>query len=99
MRIYDQNLNGAAAAQTGGAQETQRADRAGEAGAGSLARDGDRVELSTTLATLARAIDNDHASRAARVQELAAQYRTGAYQADSAATSRAMISEGLAAVG
>jgi hypothetical protein len=100
MRVYDQNLNGAAAAQTGGTHETQRAGRSGEIRSQGVAGDGDRVEISNSLATLSRALDTFHGDRAARVQELAAQYRSGAYQADSAATSRAMISDALgAAVG
>lgn len=97
MRVYDQNLNHAAAAQTGAAQETQRAGRAGETRTHGTTGDGDRVELSTTLATLSRALDAHTADRATRVQELAAQYQAGAYRSDSAATSRAMISESLSA--
>jgi anti-sigma28 factor (negative regulator of flagellin synthesis) len=100
MRIYDQNLNGAGAAQTGGAQEIQRNDRESGARAHGTASDRDRVELSSSLASLSRTLEAHHSDRAARVQELAAQYQRGEYRTDSAATGRAMVGEALgAAVG
>jgi anti-sigma28 factor (negative regulator of flagellin synthesis) len=100
MRVYDQNLNGASAAQTGGAHEVQRPDRENGARAHGTASDRDRVELSSSLASLSRTLESHHTDRASRVQELAAQYQRGEYRADSAATGRAMIAEALgAAVG
>ena len=54
--------------------------------------DGGRVELSSTLATFSRAIESE---RANRVPALAAQYRSGSYDADSAATAGSMVSEAL----
>jgi anti-sigma28 factor (negative regulator of flagellin synthesis) len=97
MRIYDQNLNGAGAAQTGAANEVQRTDREGGARAHGATSDRDRVELSSSLASLSRTLEAHHADRAARVQELAAQYQRGEYRPDSAATSRAMVGEALGA--
>jgi hypothetical protein len=98
MRVYDQNLNGTAAARAGGAQEIQRPDRStgptAKAGVG-----GDRVELSTTLSALSRALDADRSSRASRIAELASQYSQGAYRADSGATARAMLGEALSPAG
>jgi anti-sigma28 factor (negative regulator of flagellin synthesis) len=97
MRVHDHNLNGAAAAQTSGAQETQRTGRSADPRARGTGGDGDRVELSSTLASLSRALDADHAGRAVRVQELSAQYARGDYRADSAATSRAMMADAIGA--
>ena len=111
MRVYDHNLNGAAAAQTGGAQEVHRTDRGGGArtsgGAG-----GDRVEFSGALGALSRALGADRGdevrvvgvrdgadrgARAVRVEELAGQYQRDEYHPDAAATARAMTAEALLA--
>jgi len=101
MRVYDRNLTGASAAESGRAQETQRTDRNEGSGARSAAGAGagDRVELSGTLARLSQAMSAHGSERAARVQSLTAQYRSGSYRPDSQATSRAMISEALTAGG
>lgn len=97
MKVHDQNLNGAAAAQTGGAHEVHGTGRSGNTRAHGTNGEGDRVELSNNLGALSRALAAHDAGRAARVQELAAQYRRGEYRADSAATSRAMVSDAIAA--
>lgn len=97
MRIHDQNLNGAAASQTGGPQEVQRTERAGPARTGLSDGDGDRVEFSKTLGALSRALDADRSDRAARVEHLAALYRAGQYRGDPVAAAHAMISEALGA--
>jgi len=55
------------------------------------------VDLSAALGSLARAMSSFDASRAGRVQALAAQYQSGAYKTDSAATSRSMIAAALTA--
>jgi len=101
MRVYDVNLTSTSAAQSGRAQETQKADRAGSgrAGGSGTAGNGDRVEFSSTLGRLSQALAADGSDRASRVQALAAQYQSGQYQPDSLATSRGMISEALAAGG
>jgi anti-sigma28 factor (negative regulator of flagellin synthesis) len=56
---------------------------------------GDRVELSSTMEALARALSAFGAERANRVPALAAQYERGSYYADSAATAGSMVSEAL----
>ena len=98
MRVYDQNLKGAAAAHTGNAQEVHGAGRSGNStrthGSNS---EGDRIEFSNTMGALSRAIVSHETGRASRVQELAGQYARGEYAADSAATSRAMVSDALIA--
>jgi len=97
MRVYDVNLSSASAAESGRAQETQKADRAGSSrteGSG-VAGSGDRVEFSSTLGRLSQVLAADSAGRASRVQAFAAQYQSGQYRPDSLATSRGMISEAV----
>ena len=98
MRVYDQNLTGTSGAQAGRTQETQKADRTENARSGSAGSSGpvDRVEFSSAMGTLSRAMSAHESSRASHVQALAAQYQSGSYRPDSAATSRAMVSESLA---
>jgi hypothetical protein len=60
---------------------------------------GDRVEPSSTLGTLSRAISALESERANRVQTHAVQYRSGSYHPDSVATARGMVSEALLAGG
>jgi anti-sigma28 factor (negative regulator of flagellin synthesis) len=97
MRVVHQNITGASAAETGRASEAQRTGREGGVRtAASETSSGDRVELSNTLGSLARALSSYSSSRASRVQSLEAQYRSGAYKPDSRATSRGMIAEALA---
>jgi hypothetical protein len=101
MRIYDVNLTGPSAAESGRAQETQRSDRAGGARTGGTGANGtgDRVEFSSTLGRLSQAMSAEGSARASRVQALAVQYQSGSYRPDSAATSKDMVAEALAAGG
>jgi hypothetical protein len=97
MKVYDQNLTGAASAGSARTQELQKTGKgesARSSGAGSSG--GDRVELSGALGTLARALAASATSRAGRVQALAGQYQSGLYQSDPAATSRGMVADALA---
>jgi hypothetical protein len=99
MRIYDQNLTGAAAAESGRSPETQKADREATtslAGSGS-GGSGDRVELSSALASVSRALVSYQSDRAGKVQSLTVQFRSGRYQPDSQATSHGIVSEALSA--
>ena len=103
MRIYDVNVMGTSAADSSRTQETQRAERDGRpatTGTGGARNDaGDHIELSTTLNALGRAMSTYGTDRAAKVQALAAQFRTGNYSVNSLATSQAMISAALSAPG
>ena len=98
MRIYDTNLTGTSASETGRAQESQKLNRAGTgktpAGAG-LDGATDRVEFSGTLSRLSRALTTFESSRASRIQTLAAEYQKGNYKPDSLATSRGIVSDAL----
>ena len=101
MRVYDVNLTGTSAAESGRAKESQKAGLpgSGRAGGSGAAGNGDRVEFSSTLGRLSQALTTDGSNRASRVQALAAQYQSGHYQPDSMATSRGMVSEALAVTG
>jgi hypothetical protein len=57
----------------------------------------DRVQFSGDLGRLARIFSTYYASRANRVQVLAAQHQSGNYRPDSAATSQGMVTEALVA--
>jgi len=99
MKIYDLNLTGGAgASETGRTQQTQQTGQSGSTRAtGQTGGSSDRVEFSSTLGRLSQALAADGTARTNRVQQLAAQYQSGNYHPDSAATSHAMVSEMLAA--
>jgi hypothetical protein len=99
MRISNSDLTGAGAAESAAAQELQKTGRGENAGSTpqSGAQSGDRVEFSAGLGQLARSISTYGADRAAQVRQLAALYQSGGYRTDSAATSRAMVSDALSA--
>jgi anti-sigma28 factor (negative regulator of flagellin synthesis) len=101
MRVDDRNLTSATPAEAARAQEADKSGRNQEVRTGTAATDktGDRVELSSTLETLSRAMSALGSERANRVQALAAQYQSGSYHADSAATARGIVSEALLAEG
>src|SRR5258707_1322909 len=98
MKIYDTNLTGTSASETGRAQETQKLNRAvtGKTPTrGGVDGSTDRVEFSGTLSRLSRALATFESSRAGRVQALAADYQKGNYKPDSVATSKGLVSEAL----
>jgi hypothetical protein len=97
MRVYDVNLTGASATESGRTQETQKSDRSGTGRAGSSGSggDNDRVEFSSTLGRLSQALAASGAQRASRVQQLSALYQSGSYVADSMATSQRMVADAL----
>ena len=96
MKIYDRDLTGASAAESGRAQESQKPDKGNSSRSSSAAQgSGDRVELSSTLSRVSRAMTSYQSDRAARVQALAAQVQAGSYQPDSLGTSRGMVAEAL----
>jgi anti-sigma28 factor (negative regulator of flagellin synthesis) len=101
MRVNDRNLTGATPAESGRAQNTEKLDRNQGVRAGTAATDrtGDRVELSSTLETLSRAMSAYRSERSHRVQALAGQFQSGSYHPDSAATARGMVPEALLAEG
>jgi len=96
MRIYDRDLTGTTSAEAGRAQETQKADRETAANSSQpAAAYGDRVELSSGLASVSRALSAYGSSRAGKVQQLAAQFQSGSYHPDSHAISQGMVAQAL----
>src|SRR5882757_6496800 len=95
MKIYDNNLGGAAAAETSRKQDIQQIDRSNTGQSSAAGNSSDRVELSGTLGRLSRALSGFQTDRASRVQSLAAQYQEGTYHPDSTATSHSIVSEAL----
>ena len=97
MQIYDQNPIGPSGTQSERTQETQKSGRAGgsKSVAGGTDKSSDHVEFSSTLGRLSRTLNTFEASRASRVQALAAQFQAGNYRVDASATSRSMVSDAL----
>jgi anti-sigma28 factor (negative regulator of flagellin synthesis) len=96
MRIYDRDLTGTAATESGRPQETQKADReASTASSQSGSASGDRVELSSGLAGVSRALSAYGSDRASKVQQLTTQFESGNYQPNSMAISQGMVAQAL----
>jgi anti-sigma28 factor (negative regulator of flagellin synthesis) len=99
MRVYDRNLTEASTGETGRAQETQKTERTGSSAPARTGAEGsgDRIEFSSALGSLSRAMSTYNSGRASRIQSLESQYQSGNYRPDSHATSRAMVSQALTA--
>jgi hypothetical protein len=99
MRINDRNLTGTSASETGRAQETKDLSRTstGRSNTGGVDGSNDRVEFSGTLNQLSRALTTFESSRASRVQALAANYQSGSYRPNSAATSKGLVADAMSA--
>jgi hypothetical protein len=97
MRISNSDLSGAAGAESARTQELQKsATGEGATSNGPYGgQSGDRVEFSSGLGQLARAISTYGSDRASQVQKLATLYQGGGYRTDSAITSQAMVSDAL----
>jgi anti-sigma28 factor (negative regulator of flagellin synthesis) len=98
MRVYDRDLTGTAAAESGRSQETQRTDRGTTSTSSATgSASGDRVELSSGLASVARALTAYGSDRASKVQQLTAQFQSGNYRPSSSAISQGMVAEAISA--
>jgi hypothetical protein len=96
MRIYDRDLTGTTASESGRSQEAQRTDReASTTSSQPGGTQGDRVELSSGLASVSRALSAYGSDRAGKVQQLAAQFQSGDYQPSSLAISQGMVAQAL----
>jgi hypothetical protein len=96
MRIYDRDLTGTASAESGRSQETQKADRETNATSSqSGSTSNDRVELSSGLTTVSRALAAYGSDRASKVQQLTAQVQSGSYNPSSLATSQGIVAQAL----
>ncbi len=94
MKVTNHDLASLGAAGAAQTQETQRSSSGG-ANASSKGGGNDRVDFSSTLSSLSRAMTSFGSDRGAKVQALSAQYRSGSYSADSSAISSGLISEAL----
>jgi anti-sigma28 factor (negative regulator of flagellin synthesis) len=97
MKVYDVNLTGPSASESGRAQETQKADRGSSSSAAASPTSSDRVELSGTLARIARAVSSYSADRSDKVAALTEQFQSGNFHPDSVQTSQGMIADALSA--
>ena len=96
MKVLDTNLTGTSAAAAPPAGSVTRQTgltgvKPGKTGGG------DSVELSGFAGKLGATLAAQSAGRASRVAALARDYQAGSYQPDASATSRALVSETLAA--
>jgi flagellar biosynthesis anti-sigma factor FlgM len=92
MRIEDNNNLTAALGQTAGttpANPGASSNKAGGASSSTSAADG--LELSKFAGSLSQVMQNDSANRSQRVAQLTAAVRSGTYQVDPQAVSRAMV--------
>jgi flagellar biosynthesis anti-sigma factor FlgM len=94
MRINDQNGQGNAITPTNGTSSAGRANANGNAtsasGSGS-----DSVQLSGFAGQLSKSLQAGSSNRSQRVSEIAQAVRSGTYQVDGAAVSRAMVDQAI----
>lgn len=91
MRIDDNSNLTAPLGQTAGTTPAQPATSAKTGGASSSASASDGLQLSRFAGSLSQVMQNDSASRSQRVAQLQAAVRSGTYQVDPQAVSRAMV--------
>ncbi len=90
MRIQDNsNLGAAALGQTAPTEGPNSASKGGKVQSSSQSSDG--LQLSNLAGSLSKIMQSDSASRAGRVAQLTAAVRSGTYQVDPQAVSRAMV--------
>jgi flagellar biosynthesis anti-sigma factor FlgM len=95
MRINDQNGGGNAITQTNGTSSVSRADRNGDSKPASAAgSSSDSVQISGLAGQLSKTMQAG-SDRSQRVNELTQAVRSGTYQVDGAAVSRAMVDQAL----
>ena len=99
MKVYDRNLTGAAAAGSTRTEETQKAETRSAKTSSSTRSAGDQVELSGTLGRLSQALSTQGTQRAAKVEALAAAYRSGTYQPNAGGASKGLVAEALSGSG
>ncbi len=98
MRVYERDLAGSAPSESGRSSDTQKLDRgSGTAPALSGGSSGDRVELSSGLASVSRALASENSDRANKVLQLATQFQDGSYEPSSLAISQGLVAEALTA--
>jgi anti-sigma28 factor (negative regulator of flagellin synthesis) len=93
MKVTTQDLSGLGAAGASGAQDVQKPGGGGKGAGWSSGAGSDRVDFSSALGSLSRAMSSEGSTRQAKIESLTAQYQAGSYSADSAAIGRGLISE------
>jgi len=103
MRIIDSNhLENTTSAQTGRSGDTSSVTSAGKNGSSAAGKTGgsaDRVELSGFSGRVSQTLQTDASSRAQRVAQLSALVRSGKYQVDSKAVSKAIVDQAISGRG
>lgn len=96
MKIDPRTLDPASASQAGKAQETTGVSSGDSGGrAGRAHADADRVDLSDLSGLLLASASVDAPERAARVERLAAEVRSGRYKVDAEEVSRRIVGEAI----
>ncbi len=97
MKVGDSNLNNAAASQLGQARQTEAVAPGGakKATGAQAQSQTDRVQLSNLSGQLLQLAGVDSPERAARVEQLAADFKAGRYQPNAAATSRGIVDDAM----
>jgi anti-sigma28 factor (negative regulator of flagellin synthesis) len=95
MRIVDNNTPGNTSLQQ--TTRTAQTQAAGSVAKGSSndpsSSSADGLQLSRFAGTLSEVMQSDSATRAQRVTQLSAAYKSGSYQVDAAAVSRAIVDQ------
>jgi hypothetical protein len=98
MKISDRDLTGTVPAEAGRSQETPKADRGAPATSSPLgSASGDRVELSSGLASVSRALAAYDSDRGGKVQQLTTEFQAGSYNPSSLSISQGMVAQAIAA--
>src|SRR5579872_6315871 len=95
MRVSDRELTGHAASESGRSQDTQKVFGGGGAAPAPIGGSGDRVELSSGLASVSRALAAESSAHASKVQQLGEQYQAGTYEPDSLSISQGLVAEAM----
>ena len=95
IRIQNDTVTGGAAPTRPTEQSYPAGGQTGVGGAGGSSRGPDHLEISSLSQVIRDANTAHNAGQAARVNQLAAQYRSGRYTPDSTQVSRAMIAHAL----
>jgi len=96
MRINDHNGQGSAVTPSNGAPSLSRANANANGKAASASGSGsDSVQISGFAGQLSKTLQAGSSNRSQRVSEIAQAVRSGTYQVDGAAVSRAMVDQAL----
>lgn len=98
MRIVDANQSGnttPSQADRTGATRAVGPSGSNSSGSGQVSQSGDSVELSGLSGRVSASLQADSASRAQKVNQVAAAVQSGTYQVDAKAVSKAIVNQAL----